>query len=576
MQLEALKTCIETIRKNPKAYLNERLPMLDTLLSEGTQHELLCLLFAATALDTSAIFEKLDEAVCRRDNFPSSIYAALFYEMAKGIHARSIFAYTTGLSHFVKAYDLAIQIDDAELVARILLYLSTSFDGLGNREQAMRYARNAVQMVPQIEQNTLIGDIYLQYGLMHERQGDLFECLNAYRYAEAYYDRNPERESYLNYCILLMNAGRNHLKLGHEQMAESYIGRALAIAEAGDFMVYLHNTIKLISDFYMNKGDFKRANEVLNHFLQSHIHASLSKARVSTSQMDMSFIDKLDSLHQLYRRNHKLTEELKVLHGSEQLPVAVDQTSEITLKHLAEAIRRDEFIPFLQAKWDVKTGKITGAEMLARWYQSDGTVVMPNDFINLLENSDLILLFTENMVHKTLKQVASIVHQGNPHFLVSFNISTYQLIHQDLVKLFEACCVEYHLSAKNIEVEIVERTFIESHPKAIEQLFRLKEKGFGISLDDFGSGYSSLGCIVELPVDTVKIDRSLVKAIDQNLKAQQLFTSIVGMLKGLGMNIVAEGVETEAQLAILKACECDEGQGFLVHRPCEAQTFPPA
>lgn len=575
MQLDQLKDCIERIRKNPKSYLNARTPHLDTILKEGSIHEQLCLLFSATAQDTSVIFEKLDEAILKRPSFPHTIYESLFYEMAKGIHARSVFAYVTGLSHFVRAYDLAIQIDDADLVARILLYLSTSFDGLSNRDQAMRYARNAVQMVSQIQQTTLIGDIYLQYGLMHERQGDLFECLNAYRYAESYYDRSPERDEYLNYCILLMNAGRNHLKLGHENMAESYIERALKIAEQYDFMVYLHNTIKLISDFYMNKGDFKRANDILNHFLQSHIHASLSKERGGTSQMDMSFIDKLDSLHQLYRENHKLTEELKVLHNTHQLLDAISDISGISIKDIAEGIRKDEFTPYLQAKWDVKTGKITGAEMLARWIRQDGTLVNPNDFIGILENSDLIMLFMENMIHKTLKIVAPLVHHNNPHFIVSFNITTYQLIHQDLIKLLEACCVEYHLAPKNIEIEIVERTFIENHPKAIEQLFRLKDKGFGISLDDFGSGYSSLGCIVELPVDTVKIDRSLIKSIDENVKSQQLLRSIIAMLKGLDINIVAEGVETKAQLEILKSCHCDEGQGFLVHRPCEAHSFTP-
>ncbi len=573
MQLEQLKACIETVRKNPKAYLKAHSIELDKHLNEASVQQLLCLLFAATAQDTSAIFEKIDQVVCAHRDFPETIACGYFYEVAKGIQSRSVFSHTKGLTHFIKAYDYAIQLDDTELVARVLLYLSTIFDVLGNREQALRYAKNAIQMVPQIISVTLIGDIYMQYGLMHERQGDLFECLNAYRYAESYYDRCEDRASYLNYCVLIMNAGRNHLKLGHENIGESYIGRALEIAETHEFMVYLHNTIKLISDYYMAKGDYKRANEVLNLFLQSHINASIIKERSTNEQIDITFIDKLNGLHQLYRDNHHLVEELKVLHNTVKDETAYTTEGILQVKDVAEALRRNEFHPYLQAKWDVQTGRITGAEMLARWIKADGRIIGPYEFIGLIENNDLILLFSESMVHKTLKSIAPIIHQIDPHFKVSFNVSPYQLAQQDLVKLLEACCVEYHIASKNIEIEIIERTFIENHPSAIQQLFQLKAKGFGVSLDDFGSGYSSLSCIVELPIDTVKIDRSLIRYIDTNAKSERLFRSIVAMLKALDIAIVAEGIETEAQLSILKACQCDEGQGFLIHKPCLGEVF---
>ena len=573
MQLEKLKECIEVVRKNPKAFFKAHGGELDSDIERPEIARLLCLLFSTSGQDSSVQFEKIEQMVSGHRDFNESMSIEFYYEAICGIHARNIFAYSKSLSHFVKAYDLAIQLDDIELVARVMIYLSAIFDMIGNREQALHYATNAVQMVTKLSRTTLIGDIYMHYGLMHERQGDLFECLNAYRYAESYYELCDDRQEYLNYCILLMNSGRNHLNLGHDSTGEEYIGRALEIAEKGEFMMYLNNSIKVISDFYMGKGDYKRANDVLILFLQSHINASRSKERILNNQIDSAFLDKLNGLHQLYRENHQLTEEIKVLQNSFSGDFDSNQQVSIHLKDVAEAIRRDEFHPYLQAKWDIVTRKITGAEMLARWIKVDGTVIGPYDFIDLIENNDLIIPFSEGLIHKAMKVIASIVHNQEPLFKLSINVSPYQLVYQDLVTLLESCCVEHNLMPQNIEVEIIERTFIENNPKAIQQLFNLKARGFGIALDDFGSGYSSLGCIVELPIDTVKIDRSLVKYVDASDKSERLFRSIIAMMKRLDIATVAEGIEKESQLKIIQDCGCDEGQGFLIHKPCQAALF---
>jgi EAL domain-containing protein (putative c-di-GMP-specific phosphodiesterase class I) len=568
-----LKDCIDKVRMNPKAYLKAHFNSLDQIMFHAPLEELICLLFSSSAQDTVQIFEKLDQVITAQSDFPPSKVHAFFYEIAKGMHARSLFSYTKAMSHFIQAYDLAVQLDDAELVCRVLSYLSSAFDGLGNREQSMKYARHAIEMVPKIDKASMIGDIYMHYGLMHERQGDLFECLNAYRYASDAYERCSNREEYLNYCILLMNAGRNHLKLGHDTIGEEYLSKALRIAEEKEFFTYLQGSVKLISDFYMSNGNFKRANEILTLFLQSHINAYVSKERSLSDQADLSFsyIEKLNNLHHLYRTNHQLNEELKVLHSVVSHEELLGKNKSLLLKEIGDGLRQNEFVPFLQAKWDIKTRRINGAEMLARWIKEDGRVIGPYDFIGAIENNDLIMIFTESLVHRTLRIVAPIIHTVDPHFKVSFNVSPYQLAQQDLVRLLESCCVEYNVAPKNIELEIIERTFIENDPKAISQLFALKAKGYGLALDDFGSGYSSLSCIVELPVDTVKIDRSLVKAIDINAKSERLFRSIVAMLKELDIIIVAEGIETTSQLEIIKDSGCDEGQGFLVHRPCDAR-----
>jgi EAL domain-containing protein (putative c-di-GMP-specific phosphodiesterase class I)/tetratricopeptide (TPR) repeat protein len=568
----SLKVCIEKVRMNPKAYLKAHMSQFDQIMSHAPIEEIICLMFASAAHDTVMIFEKLDQVVSSQAGFPPSKVHAYYYEIVKGLNQRSLFSYTKAMSHFIQAYDIAVQLDDLELVCRVLMYLSSAFDGLGNREQALKYAQHALELVLKLEIPTLIGDSYWVYGLMHERQGNLFESMNAYHYAQESYERFPDCESYLNYCILLMNTGRNHLKLGHDALGEKYIAKGLSIAEEREFIVYLEGLIKVITDFYIGNGKCEKANEILSLFLQSHINSYTTKERNTSTQIEESFgfIKKLDQLHHLYRTNNQLNEELKILQSSMHYEELHTKRNTSILAEIGSGIRKGEFHPYLQLKFDIRTKRINGAEMLARWIKSDGSIVGPCDFIGAIENNDLIMPFTESLMHSTLKILVPYIHNVDSNFKVSFNVSPYQLANQDLVRLLESCCVQYHVAPKNIELEVIERTFIENNPKAINQLFLLKEKGYGLSLDDFGSGYSSLSCIIELPVDTVKIDRSLVKYIDLNEKSEKLFRSIVAMLKELDILIVAEGIETESQLDIVRDTGCDEGQGFLVHRPCDA------
>lgn len=249
-----LKKCIEKARMNPKAFLKSHMNHLDHMMSHAPMEEMICLMFASAANDTVVIFEKLDQVVTSQSGFPPSKVHAYYYEIVKGLHHRSLYNYTQAISHFIHAYDLAVQIDDLELICRVLIYLSSAFDGLGNQEQALKYAQHALDEVVKLDIPILAGDTYMIFGLMHERQGNLFECLNAYRYAEQSYEKCPDREQYLNYCILLMNTGRNHLKLGNNKMGEEYIAKALVIAEEREFIVYLHGLIKVITEFYMGNG----------------------------------------------------------------------------------------------------------------------------------------------------------------------------------------------------------------------------------------------------------------------------------------------------------------------------------
>lgn len=131
---------------------------------------------------------------------------------------------------------------------------------------------------------------------------------------------------------------------------------------------------------------------------------------------------------------------------------------------ISEGLQNKGFVPYLQSKWSVGQKKIVGAEILARWQKPSGLISGPGDFIEAMENTDFICSLTESLLHDTLEAISTYIKNENPNFKIGFNVSPYQLVHQNLVHLLELCCITYHLKPKNFEVEIIERTFIENNP----------------------------------------------------------------------------------------------------------------
>jgi EAL domain-containing protein (putative c-di-GMP-specific phosphodiesterase class I) len=280
------------------------------------------------------------------------------------------------------------------------------------------------------------------------------------------------------------------------------------------------------------------------------------------------YLPHFESLHQLYQTNSQLHRELSALHQTLFSEKELGESDEMKLVEIIKGIRNDEFVPYLQPIWSMDSQKIHGAELLARWHKPDGTVIGPYEFIEIIENTEFMALLSEKLVREALRLIAPFIKSQMPDFKLSINISPYQLAHQNLVAFFELCCVEYGIKPQNITVEIIERIFLENNPDAIAQLFELSAKGFSIALDDFGSGYSSLSCVVSLPVDTVKIDRSLIMGIKNGERSEKLLRSIVAMVTELDMDTVAEGIETEEQWLIVRDTGCKEGQGFMIAKPC--------
>lgn len=563
-----LKQKIDQIRKNPKAYVSEQLDHYHQALPEFDDESLLCLLYAANAFEYEDIFDHVNTRITESQTFFENMEYVFFYHQAHGLYNRGLNRNNEAMMHLSRSYDIALQLQIDTYVARSLALISTIFDMNQDRESAMNYSKHAVEMCSKIEEQADVADIYMNYALLIDHSGKPLDALYGLHFAEKTYETLPECESYLNYCVTLFNIAKAYVALNETEKAKPYFDKSMEIGETQGFLGYFTRSIKFIAEFYRDQGEIERANDLLLVYFDFQQKSNNNRIKAIANKHRNEYAPHFESMHQLYQMNSQLLRELSAMHQTLFSEKDLGEGDEEKLVEIVKGIRNDEFVPYLQTIWSIETRKLLGAELLARWHKPDGTVISPLKFIERIENTEFMALLSEKLIRETLNQIAPFIRATMPDFKLSINISPHQLTHQNLVAFLELCCVEYGITPKNITIEIIERIFIENNPEAIAQLFALSAKGFSIALDDFGSGYSSLSCMVSLPIDTVKIDRSLILGIKSGERSERLLRSIVAMVTELDMDSVAEGIETEEQLSIVKETGCKAGQGFLIAKPC--------
>ena len=227
------------------------------------------------------------------------------------------------------------------------------------------------------------------------------------------------------------------------------------------------------------------------------------------------------------------------------------------------AIGRAEMEVHYQPLADLGSGRILGFEALVRWTHPQLGRISPGVFIRLAEETGLILELGEWVLREACAEAA----RWNPPLKLAVNLSPLQFTHNDLVGMVERVLAETGLEPSRLDLEITEGLLIEDAAGALATLQRLKALGVRISMDDFGTGYSSLSYFRMFPFDKVKIDRSFVQDMIDNPQARAIVRSVIGLGRGLGVPVLAEGVETSEQLEALRAEGCDQVQGYLISRP---------
>jgi EAL domain-containing protein (putative c-di-GMP-specific phosphodiesterase class I) len=253
---------------------------------------------------------------------------------------------------------------------------------------------------------------------------------------------------------------------------------------------------------------------------------------------------------------------------------SMETTSERLLieRSLHHAFERQEFVVHYQPMTNLLTGNIVGAEALIRWNHPERGLIAPDDFIPIAEECGLILPIGEWVLRTAVNQMKE-WHVDHGPLRVAVNLSARQFQQRDLTAMIERILMESHYPAELLDVEITESTAMQNADISLAVMKRLKQMGVRISIDDFGTGYSSLSYLKRFPIDTVKIDQNFVRDLSDVSNDGAIITAVISMARALNLRVVAEGVETEAQLAFLRKENCEVVQGFLHSRPVPAAEF---
>ena len=240
---------------------------------------------------------------------------------------------------------------------------------------------------------------------------------------------------------------------------------------------------------------------------------------------------------------------------------------------LRKAIQNKEFTLYLQPQMNLKTGKIKGVEALIRWEHPEHGLISPAKFIPLAEETGLIMPIGEWALHEACRLNKMWQDQGYEPITIAVNISPKQFRHQDVTQIVADALQSSGLHPKYLEVEITETAVMDNADIAISKLKSISEMGVKISVDDFGTGYTSINYLRQFPVSILKIDQTFVKGLPNNQNDVAITSAVIALAHNLGLEVVAEGVETVEQMQYLAEHNCDLIQGYFLSRPLPANKF---
>lgn len=250
------------------------------------------------------------------------------------------------------------------------------------------------------------------------------------------------------------------------------------------------------------------------------------------------------------------------------------EKSQLALETSIEAaMENGEIVPYLQPKYALSNEQLVAAEALIRWVKPDGTILLPKDFLPLLERNGFIVELDFYIIEQTLKIIKGWLEQKRPVLPVAFNISGAHLKTSNFVERIVALMKQYSIPISYLELEIAESVYVKHAESLTFLIEELTDVGFKITIDDFGKAYTAINCLKNLPLHAIKLDTAFFHGKIQHKKESIVFKKIIEIAKEFGIFVLSEGVETTLQADLLKDFGCDIAQGFLYHNPMPVAEF---
>jgi EAL domain-containing protein (putative c-di-GMP-specific phosphodiesterase class I) len=239
------------------------------------------------------------------------------------------------------------------------------------------------------------------------------------------------------------------------------------------------------------------------------------------------------------------------------------------------ALETGQFTVFYQPKYDIQCEppKLASAEALVRWMHPEYGMISPGDFIPLFENHGIIHLVDDYVWAVAAKQAADWRDRFGIVLPISVNMSRAEMFDPDLKGNLEIRLKQNRLAPEDLRLEVTESAYTDNAEELIEVIKKLREEGFGIEMDDFGAGYSSLNMLSSLPIDTLKMDMKFIRNVEKDAGSFRMIELVLDIAKYLGVPVVAEGVETEEQMKLLKDAGCELVQGYYFSKPLPPEEF---
>ncbi len=328
------------------------------------------------------------------------------------------------------------------------------------------------------------------------------------------------------------------------------------------------------SDFFVNLEGIhseyeERFREKVSFIGNHRIDFCYGRYYIEENEMDVNdIINKVTIAHNYAKSNS----DIKIANYDKEFKERMLKRTELTNK-MDEALKNDEFKVFLQPKFRISDGHNVGAEALVRWVEADGTIIFPNEFIPHFEANGFIVELDLYMLISVCKLLQAWMSKGLTCHPISVNFSRVHLLSTDFVDQIEDIVDSYNIPRKYIELELTETTILDHEAELQCISENLRGRGFNFSMDDFGSGYSSLGFLKDFEMDVVKIDKSFLEKSKNEDRGNRVVENVVKMVKDLEMTTVAEGVETQEQVEFLNRIGCEVAQGYFYEKPMPAADY---
>lgn len=331
---------------------------------------------------------------------------------------------------------------------------------------------------------------------------------------------------------------------------------------ADKFIVFLPNQQDIINEFYTKKLRKKRIipSEIYLHY---GIYIIRDTKKPIAQMIDCA---------QLAQKEVKGNYDNCVNFYDEKLKQKILREQEI-INTMAKALEEREFVTYLQPQYDYKTGAITGAEALVRWISSTKGFVSPGDFIPIFETNGFIIKLDEYVWEEACRQIRDWIDRGYPPVPISINVSRVDLLEGAVADKLVGLIEKYNLTSDLLRVEITESAYIDNPQKLIMEITRLRDEGFVIEMDDFGSGYSSLNILKDVPISVLKTDLKFLTDTGVSNSKYKILEVITQMAYHMGLKVIAEGVETKEQADYLQSIGCRMMQGYYFSKPVPIWEF---